>query len=143
MELKLMFGEYEITIKETGDTLSISAEKGGEVEEEFVLSKGDESDVKSPSQSDEDDMKGFDEFESDEDSDDESDEDWDEDSEDWDEDSEDDDDEEDDEDDDEDEDQDDEEEEDDEDTMKKPSGSKMVQASPKLESFQSFLKKRG
>lgn len=137
MELKLMFGDYEITITEQGDELSISAQRDGEVEEEFTLSKEGDSGTKSDSGSE---MKGFDEFE-DEDEAGEEDDDWDEDGEEWegDEDSEDDDENEDD-----DEDDEDEEGEDDEDEMPtSKSGSKMVQApkmgEPKLESFSNFI----
>lgn len=136
MELKLMFGDYEITITEQGDELSISAQRDGEVEEEFTLSKEGDSGTKSDSGSE---MKGFDEFEDEDESGEEGDDDWDEEGEEWegDEDSEDDDD-------DEDEDEEDEEGDDDEDEMPtSKSGSKMVQApkmgEPKLESFSNFI----
>lgn len=143
MELKLMFGDYEITITEQGDELSISAQRDGEVEEEFTLSKEGESAGKNDSE-----MKGFDEFEDEEAGDDSDEGDWDEDDEEWegDEESEDDqdDDEEDEEDEDEeDDDQEDEDEEDDDKMITPSSGSKMVQGpkmgEPKLESFSSFL----
>ena len=139
MELKLMFGDYEITITEQGDELSISAQRDGEVEEEFTLSKEGDSGTKSDSGSE---MKGFDEFE--DEAGEEGDDDWDEDGEEWegDEDSEDS------EDDDEDDDEDDEDEEGDDDEDEMPtskSGSKMVQApkmgEPKLESFSNFISK--
>ena len=145
MELKLMFGDYEITITEQGDELSISAQRDGEVEEEFTLSKEGDSGTKSDSDSE---MKGFDEFEDEDEAGEEGDDDWDEDGEEWegDEDSEDDD--EDEEGDDEDEEGDGEEEEGDDDEDEMPtskSGSKMVQApkmgEPKLESFSNFISK--
>jgi hypothetical protein len=136
MELKLMFGDYEITITEQGDELSISAQRDGEVEEEFTLSKEGDSGTKSDSGSE---MKGFDEFEDEDEAGEEGDDDWDEDDEEWngDEDDEDDDD-------DEDEDEEDEDGDDDEDEMPtSKSGSKMVQApkmgEPKLESFSNFI----
>ena len=143
MELKLMFGDYEITIteQEWGDLL-ISAQRDGEVVEEFTLSKEGDSGTKSDSGSE---MKGFDEFEDEDEADEEGDDDWDEDGEEWegDEDSED---SEDDDEDDEDDDEDDEEGDDDEDKMPtSKSGSKMVQApkmgEPKLESFSNFISK--
>ena len=140
MELKLMFGDYEITITEEGNELSISAQRDGEVEEEFTLSKdGDDSQTKPDTGSE---MKDFDEFEDEEESgDDEGD--WDEDGEDWEGDESEDDEDQDDEDED-DEDEDDEGEDDEDDKMKPSStGSKMVQGpkmgEPKLESFSSFL----
>jgi hypothetical protein len=138
MELKLMFGDYEITITEQGDELSISAQRDGEVEEEFTLSKEGDSGTKSDSGSE---MKGFDDFEDEDEAGEEGDDDWDEDGEEWDGD-------EDSEDDDEDDDEDDEDEEGDDDEDEMPtskSGSKMVQApkmgEPKLESFSNFINK--
>lgn len=138
MELKLMFGDYEITITEQGDELSISAQRDGEVEEEFTLSKEGESGTKSDSGSE---MKGFDDFEDEDEAGEEGDDDWDEGDDDWDEDDEEWDGDEDSEDDDEDEEGD-----DDEDEMPtSKSKSKMVQApkmgEPKLESFSNFINK--
>ena len=139
MELKLMFGDYEITITEEGNELSISAQRDGVVEEEFTLSKdGDDSQTKPDTGSE---MKDFDEFEDEEESGDVEG-DWDEDGEDWEGDESEDDEDQDDE--DEDEDEDDEDEDDEDDKMKPSStGSKMVQGpkmgEPKLESFSSFL----
>jgi len=131
-----MFGDYEITITEQGDELSISAQRDGEVEEEFTLSKEGDSGTKSDSGSE---MKGFDDFEDEDEAGEEGDDDWDEDGEEWDGD-------EDSEDDDEDDDEDDEDEEGDDDEDEMPtskSGSKMVQApkmgEPKLESFSNFI----
>jgi len=133
-----MFGDYEITITEQGDELSISAQRDGEVEEEFTLSKEGDSGTKSDSGSE---MKGFDDFEDEDEAGEEGDDDWDEDGEEWDGD-------EDSEDDDEDDDEDDEDEEGDDDEDEMPtskSGSKMVQApkmgEPKLESFSNFIRK--
>jgi len=140
-----MFGDYEITITEQGDELSISAQRDGEVEEEFTLSKEGDSGTKSDSDSE---MKGFDDFEDEDEAGEEGDDDWDEDGEEWDEDGEEWDGDEDSEDDDEDDDEDDEDEEGDDDEDEMPtskSGSKMVQApkmgEPKLESFSNFISK--
>jgi hypothetical protein len=137
MELKLMFGEYEITIKEEGNNLSITAELDGEVEEEFSLSKEGGSQAQEMPGDKGTKIKDFGDFEEEEDSDEEG---WDG-EEDWDESDED-------EDEDEDEGEDDEEEEDDDDdeVPSRAKGSKMVQSpqssEPKLESFSNFLRKR-
>jgi len=136
MELKLMFGEYEITIKEEGNNLSITAELDGEVEEEFSLSKEGGSQAQEMPGDKGTKIKDFGDFEEEEDSEEEG---WDG-EEDWDESDED-------EDEDEDEGEDDEEEEDDDDEVpSRAKGSKMVQSpqssEPKLESFSNFLRKR-
>ena len=55
MELKLMFGDYEITIKEEGDELMVQATIDGEVEQEFTLSGGSQT----QGQDEEDDFEDF------------------------------------------------------------------------------------